>query len=125
MILGLGTDLCEVSRMREETAASAPGFAEAVFTPGEIAYCRSKHDPAQHFAARFAAKEACVKALAAGGGRGSFWQDIEVVHAEGGRPLLHLIGRAERIAADLGVRRAHLSLSHTRETAVAVVVLED
>jgi holo-[acyl-carrier protein] synthase len=124
MILGIGTDLCDVARMRKKTSAKDESFARGVFTPGEIAYCRAKHDPAQHFAARFAAKEACLKALSGGGGKGASWLEIEVVNEPGGRPLLELTGMAQELARGMGAARVLVSLTHTKETAAATVLIE-
>jgi holo-[acyl-carrier protein] synthase len=124
VILGTGIDLCEVARMGAKVGAPAADFLTRVFLPAEITYCQTKRHPAEHFAARFAAKEALVKALAGSGARGSFWQDIEVVNHPDGRPEIQLHGRIRKIAADFGVRRVFVSLSHTREMAVAKVVLE-
>jgi len=124
MILGTGIDLCEVSRMVAKVQAPADEFVNQVFLSGEIAYCGTKRHPAQHFAARFAAKEAVVKALAGTGGVGSFWQDIEITNEQDGRPVVRLHGRAKELADALGVRRVFVSLTHTRDLAAATVVLE-
>ena len=124
MILGTGIDICEVSRMQAKTRIPADEFVTAVFLPGEIAYCGTKRHPAEHFAARFAAKEAVVKALAAADGGGSFWQDIEIMNEKNGRPVVRLHGRAREMADALGVRRVFVSLTHTRDLAAATVVLE-
>lgn len=123
MILGIGTDLFDVDRMRRRLESDA-GFAASVFTPAEISYCTNKHDPASHFAARFAAKEAAVKALADAGGDGSFWHDAEVQRRDDGKPSLVLTGRLADLAAGLGARRIHLSMTHSDHLAAAVVVLE-
>jgi holo-[acyl-carrier protein] synthase len=124
MILGTGIDLCKVARMRDKVDAQADDFIASVFLPVEIAYCEAKRHPAEHFAARFAAKEAVVKALADAHGQGSFWLDIEIRNEEDGRPVVRLQGRAHEIADRLGVRRVFLSMTHTREMAAATVVLE-
>jgi len=124
MILGMGIDLCEVSRMRAKVQAPADDFVTQVFLPGEIAYCGTKRYPAEHFAARFAAKEAVVKALAGANGGGSFWQDIEIMNEQDGRPVVRLHGRAKEMADALGVRRVFVSLTHTRDLAAATVILE-
>jgi holo-[acyl-carrier protein] synthase len=124
MILGTGIDLCDVSRMEAKIKAPADEFVAQVFLPGEIAYCGSKHHPAEHYAARFAAKEAVVKALADTGGKGSFWLDIEISNEQDGRPVVRLHGRARELADALGVRRVLVSLTHIREMAAATVVLE-
>ena len=124
MILGTGIDLCEVSRMEAKVQAPADEFVNQVFLPGEIAYCGTKRHPAEHFAARFAAKEAVVKALACADGEGSFWQDIEIMNEPDGRPVVVLHGRAKEMADALGVRRVFVSLTHTRDLAAATVILE-
>jgi holo-[acyl-carrier protein] synthase len=124
MILGIGIDQCEVRRMRRMLEVSPDEFVENVFLPAEIEYCTPKHRPAEHFAARFAAKEAVVKALAAGGAEGAFWQDIEVVRAANGRPRVELRGRLRAVAARLGVRTIHISLTHTTDLGAAVAIAE-
>jgi holo-[acyl-carrier protein] synthase len=123
MILGIGTDLFAIDRMRREIERDA-GFAPSVFTPAEIRYCEGRRDPAIHFAARFAAKEALVKALADTRGDGSFWRDVEVERRDDGAPAVRLTGRLAELAAELGVQRVHLSLTHTDTMAAASVVLE-
>lgn len=110
--------------MRREMESPAGGFLDQVFTAAEADSCAAGKHPAREFAARFAAKEAVVKAMSAGGDRGFFWGDIEVVAAAGARPEVRLSGRARRMADDLGVRRVHLALAHTLELAAASVVLE-
>jgi len=124
MILGTGIDLCEVDRMRDKVSADAADFLDAVFLPAEIAYCQAKKHPAEHFAARFAAKEAVVKALADAAEKGSFWRDIEITNEEDGRPVIRLLGRVREMADRLGVRRVLVSMTHTRDLAAATVVLE-
>ena len=124
MILGTGIDLCEVARMRAKVQAPEGEFVAEVFLPGEIAYCGAKRYPAEHYAARFAAKEAVVKSLAHAHGAGSFWRDIEIRNEQDGRPVVRLHGRAKEMADALGVRRVFLSLTHTRDLAAATVILE-
>jgi holo-[acyl-carrier protein] synthase len=124
MILGTGIDLCEVARMEAKVQASADDFIHAVFLPAEIAYCETKRRPAEHFAARFAAKEAVVKSLAAAEGAGAFWLDIEIIKEKDGRPVVGLTGRTQEMADRLGVRRVFLSMTHTGDLAAATVVLE-
>ncbi|HKH25493.1 MAG TPA: holo-ACP synthase [Acidimicrobiales bacterium] len=119
-ILGVGVDLCEVERMRR-VVARTPGFVERVFTPGERDYCRARRDPAERFAARFAAKEAVLKAMGVGVGACAL-REIEVVRAESGQPALVLHGGAAELAADHGVSAWHLSLSHSATMAEALVV---
>jgi holo-[acyl-carrier protein] synthase len=119
-VFGVGVDLCEVDRMRR-TLARTPGFADRVYTEAEQDYCRRRRDPAERFAARFAAKEAVLKALGAGIGSCSL-RDIEVVRAESGAPSLVLHGRAAALAADRGVTAWHLSLTHTATLAEAIAI---
>jgi holo-[acyl-carrier protein] synthase len=119
-ILGVGVDLCEVERMRR-VMARTPGFVERVFTPGERDYCRARRDPTERFAARFAAKEAVLKAMGVGVGACAL-REIEVVRAESGQPGLVLHGGAAHLAADRGVAAWHLSLSHSATMAEALVV---
>ena len=126
MILGTGTDLMEISRIRDSVTRYGERFLERVFTPDEVAYCRRKvHNADESFAARFSAKEAAAKALGTGIARGIAWTEIEVRRTPGQRPTLHFSGRAARYAQAMGVQHAHLSLSHSRDFAIATVVLED
>jgi holo-[acyl-carrier protein] synthase len=119
-VLGAGVDLCEVDRIRR-VLARTPGFAARVFTDDEQAYCRARRDPAERFAARFAAKEAVLKAMGVGLGACAF-RDIEVVRAESGAPSLALHGAAAELAAARGIARWHVSLSHTSVVAEALVI---
>jgi holo-[acyl-carrier protein] synthase len=126
MVLGLGTDLIETKRIQESMDRFGERFLERIFTAGEIAYCsRKKRNAAESFAARFAAKEAGAKALGTGISRGVSWIEFEVKREASGRPSLHLSGRAAELAEAMGVRRVQLSLTHSRELAMAVVVVED
>jgi holo-[acyl-carrier protein] synthase len=125
MVLGLGTDLIETERVHESMNRFGDRFLERIFTVGEIAYCTRKKNAAESFAARFAAKEAAAKALGTGISRGVSWKEFEVKREKSGRPTLHLSGRAAELAAAMGVRRVQLSLTHSRELAMAVVVVED
>ncbi|HLH42923.1 MAG TPA: holo-ACP synthase [Bryobacteraceae bacterium] len=125
MIVGTGIDLCEVDRIGKAIAADyGRRFVERVFTPLEIAYAESKANKSERYAARFAAKEAGMKALATGWRGGLAWRDLEVSNLPSGRPTLRLHGKAAEIAARLGVRRISLSLTHTAVQAMAFVVLE-
>jgi holo-[acyl-carrier protein] synthase len=126
MVLGVGTDLIETKRIEESIDRFGERFLERVFTPGEIAYCmRKKKNAAESFAARFAAKEAGAKALGTGISRGITWKELEVRREASGRPTLHLSGRAAELAGGMGVRRVQLSLTHSRELAMAIVIVED
>jgi len=124
MVIGVGTDLIEISRIEQSIARYGERFLARVFTPAEMEYCRRKKNAAESFAARFAAKEAGAKALGTGIGSGVSWLDLEVVREPGGRPVLALSGRAAERAKQLGVARICLSLTHSRDTALAVVVME-
>jgi len=121
VIIGVGIDLTPVDRIERLLARYAGHFEAKVFTDGERAYCRARAKVAEHFAARFAAKEALLKAL--GVPRGLSWHELEVV-SQDGRPTLALSGAAARAAAALGVTRLHLSLTHAGGQAAAVVVAE-
>jgi len=123
MIVGIGTDLLDVGRMARELAREGAGFRDDVFTSAEVAYCEAHAHPAQHFAVRFAAKEACWKALGAPE-KGVSLRDVEVVKPDGGPPGLVLAGRAREEADRLGVRRVLVSLTHTSTLAQASVLLE-
>lgn len=125
MIIGLGTDLIEIARIERSVARFGDNFLHRVYTPGEIAYCMAKKNSAESLAARFAAKEAGAKALGTGISRGVSWREFEVRRKPGQRPELHLSGRAAEIANHLGIKRLSLSLSHSRELSIAVVVAED
>jgi holo-[acyl-carrier protein] synthase len=125
MVLGLGSDLIEIARIEASIQRFGARFLERVFTPAEIAYCQTKKNAAESFAARFAAKEAGAKALGTGISYGIAWPEIEVRREETGRPVLHWSGRALERARSMGVKRTSLSLTHAREMALAVVVLED
>jgi holo-[acyl-carrier protein] synthase len=126
-IVGTGVDLAEVARMRKalEDARTGARFKTRVFTVGEQRYCEGRGGGRyQSYAARFAAKEATMKALGHGWGRHVGWLDVEVERANDGRPTVRLHGKAAATAAAVGVTRVHLALTHTRNLAVAQVVLE-
>jgi holo-[acyl-carrier protein] synthase len=126
MILGLGTDMIEIARIQQSVDRYGDAFLHRIYTDAEIAYCRQKRKTsAESFAARFAAKEAAAKALGTGINHGVTWRELEVLRSPGERPTMHLSGRAADIAARLGVRHIALSLSHTRELAIAIVIAED
>ena len=124
MVLGLGTDLIETNRVQESISRHGERFLERIFTAGEIEYCLRKKNSAESFAARFAAKEAGAKALGTGISRGVSWKEFEVRREASGRPTLHLSGRARELAEAMGVKRMQVSLTHSREFAMAVVVAE-
>lgn len=123
MIVGIGCDIIEVERIRRAIARSEL-FVSKLFTPAETVYCRAKADPAQSFAARFAAKEAVMKALGTGWDGKVNWLDIEVLSDDAGRPYLNLGGGAKELAEKKGITNIQLSLSHEKAYALGYVILE-
>ncbi len=124
MIYGIGTDLVQVSRIEEALERWGRRFQDKVFTPGEIRYCLGKRRPGPSFAARFAAKEAFVKALGIGMRRGVHWKNVEVTRGLLGRPVLSLNGPALELCHREQIKGLFLSLTHDRDYSGAVVVLE-
>src|SRR6185437_14059863 len=110
MVLGIGTDLAEVGRIRESIERFGPRFLDRIYTEGERSYALSKANSAERFAARFAAKEAGMKAIGTGWNLGVTWKDFEVVNEPWGRPTLRLSGVASKVAERLGMRRTSISL---------------
>lgn len=125
MIVGLGIDLVEVARFADALGRHGDRFVDRVFTEAERAACGARADRVLALAARFAAKEACLKALGTGWAEGLGFRDVEVVRDGDGPPRLVLHGAAARRAEVLGVMRSHVSLTHQPGTAAAVVVLEN
>ena len=124
MIVSIGIDIIEVRRVRE-VLARTPRFAERVFTEAERTYCDGRGAVAsQHYAARFAAKEAALKALQTGWRGGIGWHDVEIAARDSGAPYLVLHGVAKELFEKSGATHAHLSMSHTTEHAIAEVILE-
>src|SRR5213082_3145851 len=124
MIVGSGIDIAEVPRIAQAIVRFGERFVRRVFTDGEIRYCDSKANRVERYAARFAAKEAAMKALGTGWNRGVRWRDIEVRRQPGGRPTLVFSGKAAEFAAGLGANHFALSLTHTASEAIAQVILE-
>ena len=124
MLVGTGTDIIEIARIRQSIARYGPRFTRRIFTPDEIAYCERKKNAAESYAGRFAAKEAAAKALGTGIARGVTWLEIEVRRRPGQRPTVHFTGRAAARAIALGVAAASLSITHSRDLALATVLLE-
>ena len=124
MIVGTGIDITEVPRIRQSIERFGDRFLQRVFTAGEMRYCDSKMNRFERYAARFAAKEAAMKALGTGWNHGVRWRDCEVTRMPGGRPTITFHGMAAEFATKLGVKNASLSLSHTVEQAIAQVILE-
>ena len=124
MIVGMGVDMAEVSRVRAAIERHGERFLRRIFTPAEIAYCRSYKDCHERFAARFAAKEAAMKALGTGWRRGITWRDFEISNLPSGKPCLRLSGKALEIYRSLGGSRLLVSLTHTGPYALAQVIIE-
>jgi holo-[acyl-carrier protein] synthase len=124
MIVGTGIDLAEVDRIRAACERFGPRFIERIFTPAEIAYVERKANRFERYAGRFAAKEAGMKAIGTGWKRGVRWKDFEVANLASGKPALQLHGIAATFAERLGVKNISLSITHTKTTGMAFVVLE-
>ncbi|MCF6405550.1 holo-ACP synthase [Chitinophaga filiformis] len=124
MIYGIGTDIIEVDRVAAKME-KGKGFRDMVFTPHEIAYCEQQANPAESYAARFAAKEAFLKAMGTGWGHGKInFNEIEIRNEETGKPLLQLTGNAVSCYSELQIKQILVSLSHVKATAIAMVVIE-
>ena len=124
MIVAIGIDIVEIARIEEVFARRGTRFRDRVFTEAEIAYCEPRGSRFASYAARFAAKEAMMKALGTGWAKGVAWRDVEVLRGEKGAPSVNLRGRALECFNGLGARKAHISMSHSRDLAIAQVVLE-
>ena len=126
MIVGSGVDLAEVPRIRDAIERFGDRFVKRVYTPAEIAYVeRRRAGRFERYAARFAAKEAGMKAIGTGWRHGVRWQDFEVANLPSGKPTLRFHGKAAEFAERLGVKNIALSLTHTAETGLAVLTLEN
>jgi holo-[acyl-carrier protein] synthase len=125
MIVGTGVDLAEVPRIKASIERFGARFINRIYTPAEIAYVERKANRFERYAARFAAKEAGMKAIGTGWRHGVRWQDFEVVNQRSGKPTLLFHGVAARVAGKLGVRNVSLSITHTAELGMAHVILED
>ena len=125
MIVGLGLDIAEIDRIEAAITRHGAPFLERLFTPGEVAYCESHKNRYERYAARFAAKEAAMKALGTGWRRGVRWRDIEVTRENSGKPVLRLAGVARELADRLGVKNIALSITHSGNLALAQVIFEN
>jgi len=125
VIVGTGVDLAEVPRIQASIERFGDKFIQRIYTAREIAYVERKANKFERYAARFAAKEAGMKAIGTGWRRGVTWQDFEVANLPTGKPTLLLHGVAAKFAERLGVKNVSLSLTHTRELGMAHVILED
>jgi holo-[acyl-carrier protein] synthase len=124
MIVGLGLDIAEIDRIEAAITRHGAPFLERLFTPAEMAYCERYHARAERYAARFAAKEAAMKALGTGWSHGVRWRDIEVTREPSGKPTLRIEGVAAQIAQRMGVKNISLSITHSGNLALAEVIFE-
>ncbi len=123
MIEGIGIDMIEVERIKHNIEKDA-GFKEMIFSENEIIYCESKTNKFEHYAARFAAKEAFFKALGTGWSEGTYFKDVEIIHNENGKPGIKLSGETQTTLAALEIIKISVSLSHLKTLATAVVIIE-
>ena len=123
MVTGIGTDIVEVERIAEKIGKEQ-GFRELVFSAGEISYCESTAHRYQHYAARFAAKEAFFKAMGTGWANGAAFNEIEIIHDTNSKPLMVLQGGTAEWAQQRGIGTISVSLSHVKTMAIAVVIIE-
>lgn len=125
MIYGTGVDIVEIDRIKQVMDKHAGRFEERIFSPDEISYSRSKADPVKHFAGRFAAKEAVLKALGTGFDGRISWKEMEVLnHEKTGRPFLRLTGKGKIIFNELDLKDIHISISHEKRYAIAHAIAE-
>lgn len=124
MIVAIGIDLVEIGRIAEVFARRGDRFRARVFTVSEITYCEARASKPASYAVRFAAKEAAMKALGTGWSDGVAWKEIEVLSSVGGAPVINFHGRALERMHEIGATKAHVSLSHSGNLAIAQVVLE-
>ena len=124
MIVGMGIDIAEVPRIQAAIESQKERFLRRVYTPEEVAYCEQFKNKYERYAGRFAVKEAAMKALGTGWSRGVRWVDVEVIRVRGGKPTLALKGEAKNIADRLGVKNIAVSITHTKEQAIAQVIFE-
>jgi holo-[acyl-carrier protein] synthase len=125
VIVGIGIDIVEIGKIERAMIRRGDRLKHRTFTPQEIHYCEERANKYQHYAARFAAKEAVFKAISTGWRQGVAWTDVEVSNQLSGKPELFLRGKTLEFANQLGARKYWLSLSHTDQYAVAQVILED
>lgn len=123
MIVGIGTDIMDVARVRDAFQKDS-GLRGEIFTPSEISYCESKANKFQHYTARFAAKEAFMKALGIGWQKGIKFSHIQISNNELGQPFITLSGKAKELAEEIGISKILVSLAHIKDFATAMVVLE-
>ncbi|MFQ5841309.1 MAG: holo-ACP synthase [Thermodesulfobacteriota bacterium] len=124
MIYGIGIDIVSIRRIERMLERWGPFFTQRVYTPGEIAFCEGKSNPGQHFALRWAVKEAMFKALGLGLRREIKWTDIEVANDRFGKPSLKVHNQAKGFLTDRNIKTAFVSISHEKDYGIAQVVLE-
>ena len=124
MIFGTGIDMIEVERVAEKIGKNS-GFTELIFSQSEINYCETKANKYEHYAARFAAKEAFFKALGTGWKNGTAFNEIEIVNNEAGKPEINLLGNTATTIAAMGLGKISVSLSHLKTMATAIVIIEN
>ena len=124
MIYGSGIDIIEIRRIQRSLEKHSGRFEERIFTSGEITYCRSKAYPARHFAARFAVKEATLKAFGTGMNGGVAWKELEVLNQDSGKPFLKMTGKGLELFESLKLKSIHISISHDDQYAIAQAIAE-
>jgi holo-[acyl-carrier protein] synthase len=125
VIIGLGLDIAEIDRIGAAIKRHGAAFLERIYTPSEVEYCESHKNRFERYAARFAAKEAAMKALGTGWRRGVRWRDIEVAREPSGKPTLRLEGVTREIAQQMGVKNIALTITHSGNLALAQVIFEN
>ena len=124
MIFGTGLDIIEIKRIKKSIEKYSPKFEQRVFTSNEINYCKSQGDPAKHYAARFAVKEAVSKCLGTGITRTLGFQDMEIAHEDTGKPVLKMIGKGKKLFQKLKLKSIHITISHDSTYAIAHAIAE-
>tara|TARA_B100000676_G_scaffold160405_1_gene157928 strand:+ start:465 stop:842 length:378 start_codon:yes stop_codon:yes gene_type:complete len=124
MIFGTGLDIIEIKRIKNSIEKYSPKFEQRVFTSNEINYCKSQGDPAKHYAARFAVKEAVSKCLGTGITGTLSFQDMEIAHEDTGKPVLKMIGKGKELFQKLKLKSIHITISHDRTYAIAHAIAE-
>ena len=124
MIFGTGLDIIEIKRIKNSIEKYSPKFEQRIFTSNEINYCKSQGDPAKHFAARFAVKEAVSKCLGTGITGTLGFQDMEITHEDTGKPVLKMIGKGQKLFQKLKLKSIHITISHDRIYAIAYAIAE-
>ena len=124
MIFGTGLDIIEIKRIKNSIEKYSPKFEHRVFTSNEISYCKSQSDPAKHYAARFAVKEAVSKCLGTGITGTLGFQDMEITHGDTGKPVLKMIGKGKKLFQKLKLKSIHITISHDSTYAIAHAIAE-